>query len=36
MGFVRVVAGDKKIGQDTKEPRQLARGISNLLDDTVS
>jgi hypothetical protein len=40
MGFVRVVAGDKQIGQDTRErrgnPRQLARGISNLLDGTVS
>jgi hypothetical protein len=40
MDFVRVVAGDKYIGQDTREsrrkPRQLARGIANLLDDPVS
>src|SRR5437764_370574 len=40
MDFARVVAGDKYIGQDTKEsrrkPRQLARGIANLLDDLVS
>jgi hypothetical protein len=31
MGFVRVVAGDKYMGHDTKErrrnPRQLARGM---------
>jgi hypothetical protein len=36
MGFVRLVAGDRQIGQDTRErrrnPRQLARGMTELSD----